>query len=203
MRSLRFAVVGVVLAVGLTACSSGDDEPTPEASQSFGVAPTGEPVVILPTDAIDGASTETVNGVSIDVPDGFEATTSTLSSGGEQLVIKDPGEERAAVIVTVSEQEAVSDESVDVSAQTAQTQLAASEGWSDLTLTPATWEGFPHAAATTGTLTLPDGTERDAILVTARDEDGTRVVSVSAEAPGGDLEGSLAYEVLTTMRLDG
>ena len=202
MRSVTLGVVTVVLALGLGACS-GDAPAAPEPSQSFGVAPTGDAVVIEPLESIDGATTETVNGVAIEVPEGFEAEVATLSSGGEQLVVKDPAEPRAAVIVTVSEQDAVSDESVDVAAQTSQTQLAASGAWSDLTLAPATWQGFPHGAATTGTLTLPDGAERDAILVTVRDEDGTRVVSVSAEAPAGELDASLAYEVLRTMRIDG
>jgi hypothetical protein len=53
-----------------------------------------------------------------------------------------------------------------------------------------------------GTLPLDTG-NRDIVSVTTRDPDGTRLVAVAAEAPEGDLDDSVAYEVLRSVKVAG
>ncbi len=205
---MRFVTrtVGMMAAAGLAlalAACGGDDAPDEATTPSFGAGPTGTAVTIEPLDELEGATETTFAGVTLLVPEGYTQDRSTGSSGVEQLTLRAEGEDRAPVILTVTTEEGVTDGAVDGSALTAETQLGATGEWTDLARVPARWDGLPYAVAITGTLGLPDGTERDAILVTTRDEDGTRIVGISAEAPTGELEDSVAYDVLRTMRVDG
>ncbi|MGY4643323.1 hypothetical protein [Cellulomonas sp. URHB0016] len=198
---LKLGVIGVAVALTLGACTSGADPAQP--SQSYGIAPTGEAEVVVPLESIDGATPRSVLGATVDVPSDLEASTSAVGEGGRMaLVVKDPAQERALVTLTVSPEPGVTDEGVDVAARVAMTQLGITEGWGDAELTPATWEGFPHAAAMTAVLTLPDGTRHDVLLITLRDESSTKLINVSAEAPTGALEDSVAYDILRTLRLE-
>ena len=55
---------------------------------------------------------------------------------------------------------------------------------------------------TRGTLVLDAG-NREIVSVVTRDPDGTRLVAVAAEAPEGELDGSVGYEVLRSVKVTG
>jgi hypothetical protein len=201
VRSMRKQLVGaavVMIAVtgALTACTSDSPEPTPTGAATAG----SDAEVIEPVDAIDGATATELYGISIDVPEGFEVEEQEIESGGTQLVLSRPGEERAEVYLTVTEQDDVTDDAV--AAASAVTGASLGTSLEDMTTTPATWAGFGSAVVIRGTLPLDTG-NRDIVSVTTRDPDGTRLVAVAAEAPEGDLDDSVAYEVLRSVKVAG
>jgi hypothetical protein len=197
----RVGTVGGLLVVAtlLAACGGGDDGPTGASTPSHGTAPTGTAVTIAPLADLDGASPVELAGVTLLVPDDLEQEPADAGEGVQQLVLREPGAERAAVILTVTEEPGATDAAVDASALVSETQLGASGEWTGITRSPAVWDGLPYAVAVSGTLGLADGTQRDALLVTTRDADGTRIVGISAEAAAGELEESVAYRVLRTL----
>ena len=191
------SVVAMVALTGmLTGCTSDPPEPAPSGETSAGA----DADVIEPVDSIDGATTTEVLGISIDVPDGFEVEEQEIESGGTQLVLSRPGEDRAEVYLTVTEQENVTDGAVEAASAVSAASLGTS--LEDMTTTPGTWEGFGPAVVIRGTLPLDSG-NRDIVSVTTRDLDGTRLVAVAAEAPEGELDGSVGYEILRSVKVAG
>lgn len=197
----RAGVVGglLVLASVLAACGGGDGGAGGGTTPSHGTAPTGTAVTVEPLTGLDGASPVELAGVTLLVPDDLEQEPGSTGEGVQQLVLREPGADRAAVILTVTEEPGATDAAVDASALVSETQLGASGEWTGITRSPAVWDGLPYAVAVSGTLGLEDGTERDALLVTTRDPDGTRLIGISAEAAAGELEESVAYAVLRTL----
>ncbi|HEY0217895.1 MAG TPA: hypothetical protein VGC57_16005 [Cellulomonas sp.] len=206
-RQIRVGVVMAALALTTTlaACGAGgtDDVVEPSPTTSYGTGPTGATVTVEPLGELDGAAPVELAGVTLLVPDDLEQDPATAAGSVQQLSLRAPGADRAAVIVTVTDQDGADDRAVDASALVAETQLGAGGEWTDLERAPVRWSGLPHAVAITGTLTLPGGEQRDALLVTTRDEAGTRLVSISAEAPAGELHESQAYDVLRTLAVGG
>ena len=100
----------------------------------------------------------------------------------------------------VEEQENVTDDAVEAASAVSAASLGTS--LEDMTTTPGTWEGFGPAVVIRGTLPLDTG-NRDIVSVTTRDPDGTRLVAVAAEAPEGELDGSVAYEILRSVKVAG
>lgn len=204
MRCMRVlgAAVAVVAALTLSACSQDAPEGEGGSSSTTPTAPAaGWDITTL--EGVDGASRATVDGIGIDVPADFTSDERTSGEDTTQLVLQREGAARSEVNLTVTRDEDVDDDGVDAAAATAFAQLGASGIASDLQQVPLTWEGFGHAVAVRGVLTLDDGTELDVEYVTTRDPAGTRVVGVWAEAPRGALADSVAYEVLRTVRVDG
>jgi hypothetical protein len=137
-----------------------------------------------------------VNGISIDVPDGFETEEQVVDGGGTQLVLSRPGEDRAEVYLTVTEEDGVDDGAVEAASSVIAASLGAS--LEDMATTDATWAGFGPVLVTRGTLVLDAGS-REMVSMVTRDPDGTRIVAVAAEAPEGELDDSVAYEVLRSI----
>ncbi|SFJ82223.1 hypothetical protein [Cellulomonas sp. KH9] len=191
------ATAAVVAVLAVSACSG--DEP------ADGAAPSAQPTAwdITATEGVDGASRQVVDGIGVDVPADFTADERTAADDTTQLVLQRDGATRSEVNVTVTREEDVDDAAVDAAAATAFAQLGATGSASDLVRETLTWEGFGHAVAVQGVLTLEDGTELDVEYVTTRDPQGTRLVAVWTEAPRGELDGSVAHEVLRTVRVDG
>jgi hypothetical protein len=190
------AVVMVAVSGGLVACTSDSPEPAPPGSTRAA----SDAETIEPVDSIDGATTMEVNGISIDVPDGFETEEQVVDGGGTQLVLSRPGEDRAEVYLTVTEEDGVDDGAVEAASSVIAASLGAS--LEDMATTDATWAGFGPVLVTRGTLVLDAGS-REMVSMVTRDPDGTRLVAVAAEAPEGELDDSLAYEVLRSTKVAG
>lgn len=207
LRALAGGCAGVVLILGVVGCSDG-------------AGPFGPDVrVELPgrqldsVEAIDGAARTSVDGVSILVPAGVTTTQSKVSDAVTQLVLTEAGQTRALAIVTVTRaletqvgamqfgDSKVDDEAVDKVAAVSRAQLAESGIFKETEQFSATYAGLGHAIVLRGTLAAPEGA-KDVILVTTRTPDGTRAVGVSAEAPEGQLSGSLAEQVLSSVKVD-
>ena len=205
MRGMtRTAMAVLVTAGALAGCSTGQSAATPSGSATYyGIEPTGTSVTIDSVRSAQGSTAVTVAGVTLEIPQGFTSSTTTLDSGIKQLMVRDPAQTRAVVTLTVTPVPRADNTAVDASSRAAEGRLAATPGWSDVTLSPATWKGFAYATAVRATLTQADGSKRDVILVTSRDAAGTKTVGVSAEAAHGQLEGSPAFAILRTLRFAG
>lgn len=199
----RTAAVVVVLVGALAGCSGTAKAPSYGGSPAFGVQPTGRTVTITSLATPQGTTPVTVLGVTVDVPTGDTSSTSSLDNGIKQLVVHDPTQKRAVATVTVTPVHGANDTAVDASSQTAEAQIVVTPGWSDVSLSPATWKGMPYATAIRATLTQDDGSKRDTILVTVRDAKGTKTVGVSAEAAHGQLDGCAGFAILRTLRFEG
>lgn len=204
MRGVKMTMVVVVAVVGsLVTAACGSTEPEAPTTPRYGVEPTGTAVEIEPLDGLDGAERFTTDLFGIDVPAGMETSTQTLDNGTEVLSIREPGADRASVLVTVTAQDGATDEHVDVSSIATATQLGGGGLVPDLERLPAQWDGLEYAVALTGTLHLEvDGAAllKDLAVVTTRDPGRTSVVVLSAEAPEGELASSDAYAALRTFR---
>ena len=188
---LGAALVTCALLVG---CGpDGGDEAPSEAPQAD--------EVIAPVGQIDGAERMSFSGVSVLVPDGVEAVERELSQTTRQITLVEDGADRAMVVLTVTDEE-VDDAAVAASAQAARAQVLGSGSFAEESTTTASWEGFGLAHVLRGTLTLEDD-ERDVMMVTTRDPEGTRIIAVSAEAAAGTLAGSIADEVLRSVGPEG
>lgn len=188
-RLATMVAAGVLLA----ACGADGDGTASTAS------PQGEEV-LKPVAQIAGAERASFGGVSVLVPSGVEAVERELSDTTRQITLTEPDEDRAMVALTITDEE-VDDAAVAASAKAARAQVLGSGAFAEDSTTTASWEGFALAHVLRGTLDL-EGNERDIMMVTTRDPDGTRIVAVSAEAPAGELEGSTAEEVLRSVRVD-
>lgn len=195
MRRLNLGItVALVATLGLTACSSGSGDDA---------APTASPAVtISPVPAVAGAQRVTVLGVGIDVPAGMTSNETTLDSGVHQLVVTQPGQQRAVAVVSVTPEQGTTNDKVAASAAGEMATLGSSGKATKLARETAAWPGFPFAVQVTGVLTL-DGGDRDFVALTTRDDAGTKIVSVSTDAPAGQLETSPGWDVLRTVRVDG
>ena len=201
MRSMRRRfVTGALAAVAvgglLVGCTSEPDapEPTPTGTQG------GDVEVIEPLDSIAGATVTEIAGISLAVPEGFAGEPVEVDNGITQLALTRDGAERAEAYLTVTVMDGLTDGDVEAASQLSATQLAGA--LEDMTRSRATWEGFGPAFVVRGTLVLDSG-NRDVVLVTTRDERGSRIVGASAEAPEGELEDSVGFEVLRTVRAAG
>jgi hypothetical protein len=207
MRSMTRVAAAVALTgiVALGGCAAGGGVPTGEASTPrHGIAPSGGALTIEPTSGLDGATTYETDVFSIEVPTGMTATKSDLGAAGVEVDLRADGAARASVIVTVTPQRGANDDAVNAASAVAGAQLGASGVVTDIVRRAAVWDGFAYAVETTFTLKIDvNGTAQvlDGILVDTRNEARTHLVSVSAEAPAGELTSSVAYDVLRTLRL--
>lgn len=194
MTVRRIGLLGAALAVGalLVGCGSGEGDATTTPAPR-----TDE--VLEPVTQVAGAERTSFGDVSLLVPDGVEAAERELSGTTRQITLTDGDAERAMVVVTVTAEE-VDDAAVAASAQAARAQVLGSGAFTEDSTRTASWEGFGVAHVLRGTLDL-DGDERDVMMVTTRDPDGTLLVAISAEAAAGELEGSTADEVLRSVRV--
>ena len=187
----------VVVGAGMTGC--GDDaEPTSsESSASVWPQPTADSMTIDPVDEIDGAELFESDGVSVLVPDGWE-TRRTETADYVMIHVLQPDDERNPVAVMIETQEGSAD-AVEATASVTFAQLGAS-GATDLLQRPVTWAGWPYASGVTGIFDQgSDGEVVDFVQVVALSGSGM-VVGVSAQAPRGELDDSLAYEILRSVR---
>lgn len=196
MTVRRIRLVGAALAVGalVAGCgAAGGDDSAPTA------APPADAVIEPVTELADAERTA-FDGVSVLVPAGVDANERELSGTTRQITLTEPGATRAMVVLTVTDEE-VDDAAVAASAQAARAQVLGSGAFAEESTTTASWEGFALAHVLRGTLDV-SGEERDVVMVTTRDPDGTRIVAVSAETAAGELDGSTADEVLRSVRVD-
>ena len=204
---VNLAVVGALVGlVVLSGCGARAAEPA--ASPSYGLAPTGTAVVIEPLKSIDGATRFTNDLFGIDVPAGMTTKVAQQNDGHgtETLFLTEPGSARADVSVTFGPEERATDHIVAANSTMGELRLRQSGLVTDLQSLPATWQGMGYAVVLTGTINLKSDTgtlSKDIIMVTTRDAKGTRVVSVWAEAPQGELKTSQAYDILRTFRYGG
>jgi hypothetical protein len=199
MTSRTTAAVGAIALVALLAACGGGSE-VEQSPEPGALASTGETVGVEPLAVPSGSSEVTFEGVTIAVPDDWESTEREVDGTTRVLSVGAAGEERPAVNLTVTTEDGVTDAGVDASAQTAAAQLDATGLVSDLEGLPVQWTSVPYAVATRGTLAVDSG-DRDLLLITLRDEAGSLVATIWAEAPQGELEGSAAYDVLRTLRI--
>jgi hypothetical protein len=206
-NKVNLAVVGAL--IGLVALSGcGTNAAKAGSSPSYGVGPTGTPVVIEPVKAINGAKRYTNDLFGIDVPAGMTTKAAKLNNrqGTETLTLNEPGSVRSDVIITFTMQKGATDETVAASSTTNELVLRQGGLFTGLQSLPATWQGMDYAVALTGTINLKSGTgtlSKDVIMVTTRDAKRTSIVSVWAEAPVGELTTSQAYVALRTFRFRG
>ncbi|WP_456818344.1 hypothetical protein [Cellulomonas sp. URHB0016] len=180
----------------LAACSGGGGAPTSTAS-SGDEAETS----ITTVDSLEGATRRTLDGVSILVPEGMDVEEHAVSDIVNQLILTRPGEPRANNALTVT-REKVGDDNVDAGFALARAKIGASGSFTESSTETATWEGLGHAVVLRGTLGVPDG-EKDVMFVITRTEDGSRLISVSAEAPLGEMDGSVPEQILRSVRAEG
>lgn len=204
MRTMKSTILTASLAAVLLLAGCGGGAETGDApTTSPGNAPTGEALTITPLASIEGATPYISDGISIDVPAGFDVTRNEVSEKVVQLFVQDPAQKRAVAAVTITTEKGATDEDVDVYSLATQGQLGVN-GVSGTERTPAKWDGWGYGTAIRGTLTLPDvpaPNDRDLIFVAVRDDAGTLVAGVSTEALPGELEGSVGFEILRTLRL--
>jgi hypothetical protein len=209
MRSMTRVAAAVALTgiVALGGCAGGDDGATGDASTPrHEIAPSGGAVTIEPLSGIDGATTYETDVFTIEVPAGMTAKKTDQGAAGMSVDLRADGAARASVIVTVTAQKGANDAAVDAASAVASAQLGASGVVTDIVRSTAAWDGFAYAVETTFALNLDvGGTDQvlDGVLVNTRDEAGTHLVSISAEAPEGELTSSAAYDALRTLRLKG
>lgn len=197
--SRRWICAGLALASALALGGCASDEPggsgtTPTPSASL----TGDLLTIAPLDAVDGAEARTVDGVSVDVPAGWVLDRQEGDDGTTQITVYDPADELNPVGITVSSAEAT-DGAVTLQADVTWTQLGAA-GAEDLQRHPVDWATWADGVGITGLVPRDTGAESSFLSVSTRDEDGTLLLSLSAQSSDGSLEESLQYQVLRTVR---
>lgn len=203
----RSSAAGVlVLSLLVAGCTAGTDtgEPDVSTSPTSPVQPTDDGPPIEPLDQIQGARREVVEGVGFDVPEGM-VVTPREDPIQSQLFIGAPGVTPSAVMITISVagDGAVNDEeTIDASSLLFERELLGTGQWGDPTRYPVEWDGMGYAVASHMTSTVESGEEVEEVLfVTVLDEEGNRVIGVSARGPEGELEDSVAYQILRTVRL--
>lgn len=201
MRLTRPAclVLGASLLM-LTAC--GDDGGTPAVEESPVLDEPETVLTVEPLDGIDGAERVVVEGVGIDLPEGVTGETTELSEDVTQLVARGADQDRAYLVLTVTQQEDVSDSDVFLTMRATAAQLSPEDVPVREEIGVA-WDGYPQGWGLRGELELGDGRPREFLYTVTRDERGTRVVGISVEAPEGGLEDSVGYEMLRTVRVEG
>ncbi|GII98628.1 hypothetical protein CLV28_0394 [Sediminihabitans luteus] len=198
--SLRLAALAVGALLAVSACSPDPDADAPSMLDE--PVETSEPYVIEPLDAINGSTPWTSDGVTLLVPAGYEATSST-SQGIATTEFHDGDE--VALTLAVAEAREAADGDVYLSARVTEAEITA-EGGDGIVLSPAELEGWATAYAVRGTQD-PTATDADAtggvvdvVAVTARDDAGSILVTATAHAPEGTFEGSPGEQMLRTMR---
>lgn len=198
----------VALTSGCIVVDTGSPEPEqtaaaePTEEDMFDVAAQGDLLVIEPLSGIDGAERFTGTGIGVDVPAGMNLGELHPEDGVVQYTVTEAGSDRAAVIITVTEQDNANEVAVDGSAK--MTELQVSRNVADLTHHAVAWDGMPYAVALTGALDLvvADTLSR-IVLVTTHSPAGDQLVAVSAEAePNESLVDSAAFDVLRTVRFE-
>ena len=205
MRPISLVGLGLGVALVLSACSGApgveDSDGLPEWAEFDGEVQTIEPL-----DSIEGAERVVVEGVGIDVPPGASAEEVALSDEVTQLVITSEGRERADAIVTVTrpgaDAGAVTDADVLLGPGTSRAQIDPA-ALRDVEEFGAEWSSFPLAAGMRGEVDTGDGEFREFFYVVTRDDAGSRMISISCEAPDDAVEDSLGYQLLRTVRVDG
>lgn len=202
-RSVCLLLGGMLV---LTACGNGDGEPTdgdPATTEQESLLPEPDEVVtIRPLDAIDGAERVVVEGVGVDVPAGVEAETTRLSDEVTQMVARSPEQDRAHLILTVTQADAqASDADVFLNMRGTAATLSP-EAVPVRREVGLSWEGFPPGWGLLGEVDPGTGDLREFMYTVVRDEAGSRIVGVSVEAAEGAVEDSLGHEMLRTVRID-
>ncbi len=203
MRVTRIAAVVLVLVGALAAFIGNLPSSHSDSGPGVGPQPAGAAVSITSLPSPGGSTPATVAGVTVDLPKGFTSTTTSPAIGVKQLVVHDPSRTQAVATVTVTQMLRADDAAVDRVSRSTEAKIAAQRGWSGLSLSSATWTGFPYATAIRGTLTHDDGSKSELLLVNVRDGSSTRVVGVSVDAAYGQLEASAGFAILRTMRFSG
>ncbi len=224
MRSTKFrSLFTLALVAGLVSgCTEGSEAPVVESSTSeapaspleelaepdeptptrYEFAPSGESLVIEAVESIAGTEPYESDGISIQVPKSMRVERTELDEHLTVFAIFDPERERALVTFTVSDREKATDAAVDQASVAFETKIGAA-GAHSMSRVPATWSTWPYAVATRLTLPLGDDAnppEVEAISVALRNAKGGTYVSVTAEAAPGELQESLAFEILRTLR---
>lgn len=169
--------------------SGATSSPRPAAEAS------GDTLTVEPAATIDGATPYTSDGITVQVPDGWE-TDRTEDADVVQIMVYDPADELNPVAITVSSE--ASDEAVDVQADVTWTQLGGA-GAIELERHPVEWPAWAYAAGLTGVIERDAGATSTFVSISARDDAESVMVSVSAQTGEGDLEGSVQHEVLRTV----
>lgn len=207
MTTKWFRAAGAVALIGaLAACGGGSASPDGGASTpAVGVAPTADGERITRT-TIDGAEQTTIDGVTFDVPEGMSVDEPSSQPGMTTFRVRDAGAELAAVSMTITSDfdTPLDDAGVDAMSVMVETEFLRSEEWDEVERRRVSWDGMAYAVAVTATSTSAAAfPTSDLILVTARNEDGSRSVAVSAKALAGELDESTAFDVLRSVRFDG
>ncbi|MCL2454755.1 MAG: hypothetical protein FWD18_05570 [Micrococcales bacterium] len=190
-------VIAAAAVLVLAACtddggsSAGGDDPTPTAWPQ----PTGEVLTVEPVDAIDGATRFESDGVSVLVPEGWETERREAQEPDlVQIFVISPDDRRTMVGITVGSTPGDAD-AVEGAATTLFAQSALG-GATDMVQRPAQWSGWRYASAVTGAV---EAGEIDFVAVTLLSK-GQNVISVVARAPAGALDGSLADQVMRSLK---
>ena len=191
-------VLAMIVSAGIAGCGGGDSSSSAaEPSPSVWARPTGSPMTIEPVTTVDGAELFESDGLSVLVPDGWETRRSEQPEFVQIMVLR-ADDERNPVVLTILAQPGSADV-VETTASVASAELAIS-GATDLEQHPATWSGWRYASGITGVFDQGrDGVVTDFVQVVALSGDG-KVVGVTAQAPRGQLDDALSYQVLRSVR---
>lgn len=198
-RRVWSAVLVMIVGAGMAGCGGDDDPASTAADPTPSVWPqaTGSTLTIEPVARITDAEFFESDGVSVLVPDGWEVRRTEQSEYVQIMVVR-PDDERNPVAVTVQTQPGTAD-TVESTAAVVLAQLAAS-GATDLEQHPATWSGWQYASGLTGVFDQGEGgVVIDFVRIGVLSASGM-VVGVSAQAPRGQLNDALSYQVMRSVK---
>ncbi len=224
MRSAKFrSLFALALVAGLVSgCTENSEAPVLESSTSEALAspveepaeadestptrmefaPEGEPFVIESVESIAGAELYESDGFSIELPVDWRVERTELDYQATYFAIWAPDRERALLNLVVSDWKNATDTTVEASSQVFETKIKTAGGHS-MSRVPLTWPEWSHGVVTCFSLPVggdDDPAEVQAIDVATRSADGSISMGVTAEAAPGELEESLAFEVLRTLK---
>jgi hypothetical protein len=209
---MRAHLVLAIAAAALTALSGCSSTAGPSTSASAGTtttsataqAPRAEdaPAAVDPLARIEGSTRMQVGAAAIDLPPGW-TTDRPGDAPADALRMFAEGATAPSVVLTVGAIEGANEVAVD---GILDGFLRSWEGTAhDASRVPANWPGMPDAEAVAFTyddLTGGPG-EWEMLAFGLHDEAETSSALVIVTALVGDLEGSLALDVVRTLRFDG
>lgn len=192
-------MTGVLLVSGfaVAGCAAGSESPGERASAPATEESEGDVLTIASLEAIDGAEEFSSDGISVQVPEGWTADR-TEQEEFVQIVVYDPADEANPVGITVGSSDG-EESSISLESEVTMTQLVGA-GATAVEQHSVDWDSWAYAVGITGELANSAGSTSDFISVSTQDDGESMALTVSAQSSTSDVEDSLQYEVLRTVR---